>query len=1156
MNGDFTRLTFDPGKHYAAVLKQQGRVDLDADWNEQDAIQRHLHEVTARDVIGPCGVPEQGGGFAVTPDGAGLEISAGRIYVDGILCQNDADAGVADQPELPAGLPFARLGDGTWTAQPTAGRYLAYLDVWRRLVTALEDPGIRELALGGPDTAVRLRTTWQVRLLRVGDAGSAVHCPSQIPAWDALVAGPDGTLAARTASSPDPANPCVVPATAGYRRLENQLYRVEIHDGGEAGTATFTWSRNNAFFATSWLQRNGNLLTVAGRGRDAITGIRNGQWVELTDDRRVLAGRPGTLVRVLKVEGNTLQVDPATATGTLDLAQFPLRPRVRPWDGDGRTTVTVPAGNDGFVALEDGIEVRFAAGRSYRTGDHWYIPARTADGIEWPASGGAPAAQLPHGTRHHFCRLAIVEFDGATWTLISDCRPAFPAITALTSLFYVGGDGQEVPPDPTNPATLVPLPRQLRVGVARGSTRVAGARVRFRVTLGNGRLDGNVAARIALTDTAGIASTGWSLDSGTAAQEVVAELVDALDQPLHLPIRFGGRLGTAALTSFDPANCPPLAGQVTVQQAIEQLCRLETSGCATYVLTPDGDWARVLRELRPREHAHICFQRGDYRTEETVRVRGAGNLVLSGAGAGTRILARGTATALHFTDCASVTLRNLAVAAADEDAQPRRPMDGAVAVDNTPVVTAEGVAIACGTNRETERSCLSVRGAEPGGGQRGGAVAVRVRGCTLLAGDRQVALFLDDVEAVEVDGSTLRPPVGAKAPRFETLVAEPAFRARLANVLLAEVITAEPEATPGRVALKAGRFNLLFNTTVPAEEWQALMRAEPPSEAELADPAAAKAYGERLLRAAVDNPQRLRTFNEHLGRIRRSVGEPAFERLDPRVRASFLNAGEVEVQPLTTVEGQERTNVLSLGEARVRFDSPVSDGDWQALLRAGPTPRVRNSEELRAHLGQLAELAIADEGVRARAPGVREWFERLQRNDAAILAAAIQCRGSGLAAVAIRDCEIVDAFSGIEVGGEARESRGERIAAVRIEGNRIGLRLPRDRARGAMALGVLNPERSHVENNELQVAGDVSARNSWRNGIVLSGNLGGFALVRENSIRGCATAIRIRNTNQIGDLRVQWLVGDNWLVGADPKQDIVVPPQARLVGNVSTPAAP
>ncbi len=53
MRGDFTRWSFDPAKHYHGVLKQQGRVDLDSDWNEQNEITAHRIEAEAIDVIGP-----------------------------------------------------------------------------------------------------------------------------------------------------------------------------------------------------------------------------------------------------------------------------------------------------------------------------------------------------------------------------------------------------------------------------------------------------------------------------------------------------------------------------------------------------------------------------------------------------------------------------------------------------------------------------------------------------------------------------------------------------------------------------------------------------------------------------------------------------------------------------------------------------------------------------------------------------------------------------------------------------------------------------------------------------------------------------------------------------------------------------------------------
>jgi hypothetical protein len=58
MKGDFSRDNFKPKKNYSSVRLQQGRVLLDADWNEQVDIQRHRQQQALRDIIGYAGGPE------------------------------------------------------------------------------------------------------------------------------------------------------------------------------------------------------------------------------------------------------------------------------------------------------------------------------------------------------------------------------------------------------------------------------------------------------------------------------------------------------------------------------------------------------------------------------------------------------------------------------------------------------------------------------------------------------------------------------------------------------------------------------------------------------------------------------------------------------------------------------------------------------------------------------------------------------------------------------------------------------------------------------------------------------------------------------------------------------------------------------------------
>ncbi len=218
MKGDFSRRTFDREKRYSAVLQEQGRMMTDADLEEEHRILADRIESDAAELIGGCGGPFEDAGFGLLPVGSTIEIGEGSYYVDGIRVENEGD--------LP-GTGHGIVSDAYWPPAGGTGRYVAYLDVWRRLITALDDPSIREVALGGPTTAAREQTVWQVRLERV--EGNPT-CLDGLPDLHETT----GEMAARATPEAAMTDPCDVPPSAGFKGLENQFYRIEVHDQGEA----------------------------------------------------------------------------------------------------------------------------------------------------------------------------------------------------------------------------------------------------------------------------------------------------------------------------------------------------------------------------------------------------------------------------------------------------------------------------------------------------------------------------------------------------------------------------------------------------------------------------------------------------------------------------------------------------------------------------------------------------------------------------------------------------------------------------------------------------------------------------------------------------------------------------------------------------------
>ena len=232
MKGDFSRLTFDTHKHYAGVLHQQGRVWLDADWNEEVFNRLHHLQQETNDIIGVCGVPEPGSAFQISPPGpnaapddfqiSGGKGALGRCYVNGLLCQLDASTSYLSQPDL---LKPPRISMPTPGADVNA---VVYLEVWQRLITYLEDESLREVALGGPDTATRLKTVAQVKVAVIPGAVPITQLTCA-RAEQFLPRPGNGTLTTLQPQDAPSDDLCQLPALAHFTGRENHLYRVDIH---------------------------------------------------------------------------------------------------------------------------------------------------------------------------------------------------------------------------------------------------------------------------------------------------------------------------------------------------------------------------------------------------------------------------------------------------------------------------------------------------------------------------------------------------------------------------------------------------------------------------------------------------------------------------------------------------------------------------------------------------------------------------------------------------------------------------------------------------------------------------------------------------------------------------------------------------------------
>lgn len=357
-----------------------------------------------------------------------LWAARGGFHLDGLTLSLDAD-GAYPAVSLPAGLgelPPAMVD----LASGGPARFAAYLEGGERHVTAVEDPGLLEQALGGTlDTATRTAALPQVKLVPADGLDAAA-----VEAAFAQVVPSESRLALKAALGTQKKDPCALPEAGGYTGDTNRLYWIEVHAGGPLGTAVVKWSRENAseLFAVLETANAGQLVTLPPGPElfdgDLVEVLHEG--LELGDAAPAeLAGgaftpparRAGRLLVVERVEGTTpatgLQLRlfeydlagelVATDVAAEEAAAGPEGLKLRRWHG--RIETGAPDPNGRFeAALEDGLVVElFTAtpGASFRAGDSWQLEVRKV-----VQNAGGDWREEPHGPERLFAPLALLDF--------------------------------------------------------------------------------------------------------------------------------------------------------------------------------------------------------------------------------------------------------------------------------------------------------------------------------------------------------------------------------------------------------------------------------------------------------------------------------------------------------------------------------------------------------------------------------------------------------------------------------------------------------------------------------------------------------------------------------------------------------------------------
>ena len=376
MPSDRARVTYDATRNWRGLIAQQGRVTVDADWNEATEIDLERDRQLTLDFVGPVGtpsapspgyvvaaVPENGGPSGTIP--GDLTIGSGTIYVGGERLELAAPVTYSTQPDwLDSSTNPLWVPPGVQAASVTE---LVYLLAFEQEVSAVEDSALSDVALGGPDTMGRLRIIQHFVRQTVTPISPTpiigpvpIHSPvaaavilphlpilrqlTQPSWWTELInAAPSGSFAGfvldanamrlvstsglevsyQSTSGSNGNGLAQLAGGNGYLGAENQLIRVMVASTAGGAAPYLVWGFDDASFlyrvqAESGASGNQVTLTLASPPIDSYHYPVAGQVVELLRDEVWLSGQDYIASPTGFVSTVVTGYDPTTSTVVID----------------------------------------------------------------------------------------------------------------------------------------------------------------------------------------------------------------------------------------------------------------------------------------------------------------------------------------------------------------------------------------------------------------------------------------------------------------------------------------------------------------------------------------------------------------------------------------------------------------------------------------------------------------------------------------------------------------------------------------------------------------------------------------------------------------------------------------------------------------------